>query len=364
MSLFSSLLLVIAGSTQRELARQVRYLKTENEILRSKLPTRISITAKERQRLVKFGAKLGKALRQLVSIVTLDTFLRWIREEKTSGKRKTKAAKRGRPRTKEEIRALVIKFAKENTWGYLRIVGELKKLGIFSMKKSTVRNILKQEGLDPCPKRSGATWDEFITRHAASLWQADFFSQKVLTTKGIREAFVLVFLNVDTRRVVATPATFNPDAAWVTEQTEAFVQQARTSGLRIRYVQHDRDGKYGDVFDATLKKAPAEGVKGPAKSPNTQAYVERFIGSIRSECLNHFILFGLKHLDSVLASWISHYLTERPHQGTDIGNELLVPPAGKKKRAKMTDVETLSLGDIRCHQRLGGLLKHYERKAA
>lgn len=176
MSLFRSLLLVIAGSTQRKLARQIRYLKVENEILRSKLPARLTITAKERQRLVKFGAKLGKALQQLMTIVTPGTFLRWIREEKRAGRRGTRPAKRGRPRTAEEIRKLIVKLSRENTWGYARIVGKLKKLGIRSIKKSTVRNILKAERLDPRPKRSGATWDEFLAHHAASLWQADFFT--------------------------------------------------------------------------------------------------------------------------------------------------------------------------------------------
>ena len=169
MSLFRSLLLVIAGSTQRELARQVRYLKVENEILRSKLPARITVTPKERQRLMKFGSTLGRALHRLVTIVTPDTFLRWIREDKRAGRKRTRPAKRGRPRTAEEIRRLIVKLAKENAWGYARIVGELKKLGLRSIKKSTVRNILKAEGLDPCPKRSRATWDEFLAQNDVNL---------------------------------------------------------------------------------------------------------------------------------------------------------------------------------------------------
>ena len=102
---------------------------------------------------------------------------------------------------------MIVKLAKENTWGYARIVGELKKLGLRSIKKSTVRNIFKAAGLDPCPKRAGATWDEFLARHAASLWQCDFFTQKVLTVRGLREFFVVAFLNLKTRRVVVSPAS-------------------------------------------------------------------------------------------------------------------------------------------------------------
>lgn len=258
MSLFRSLLLVIADSTQRELGRQIRYLKVENEILRSKLPARITVTSKERQRLVKFGARLGKALHQLVTIVTPSTFLRWIREDKRAGRKRAKPAKRGRPRTAEEIRILIVKLAKENAWGYARIVGELKKLGLRSIKKSTVRNILKAEGLDPCPKRSGATWDKFLARHAASLWQCDFFTQNVLSVKGLREVFVLAFLNVKTRRVVLSPATLHPDAIWVARQAEIFVKRARADGMRVRCVQRDRDGKFGDSFDAALRCAIGE----------------------------------------------------------------------------------------------------------
>jgi putative transposase len=361
MSLFRSLLLVIAGSTQRELARHIRYLKLENEILRSKLPARMTITPKERQRLVKFGSKLGNALHELVTIVTPGKFLRWIREEKRASRRPTKAPRRGRPRTADEIRRLIVRLAKENAWGYARIVGELKKLGLRAIKKSTVRNILKAEGLDPCPKRSGATWDEFLARHAASLWQADFFSQRVLTTKGLRGIFVLAFLNVKTRRVVLSQATFHPDVTWVARPAEVFVKQARGDGLRVRYVQRDRYGKFGEAFDAALRRRHIEAVPSHPQAPNTQAFVERFIGSIRRECLNHLVFFGTKHLDSVIRSWLEHYHAERPHQGRE--NELLVPSQRFTKR-KVSDPATFSLRDVRCRKRLGGLLKHYERIAA
>ena len=133
-------------------------------------------------------SQLGKAINQLVTIVTPGTFLRWIREDKRAAQKGLPIAKRGRRRTAEQIRKLVIKLAKENIWGYTRIVGELRKLRIRSVSKSTVRNILKEYGLDRCPKRSGTTWDEFVGRHAASLWQADFLSQRILTAKGLRDS--------------------------------------------------------------------------------------------------------------------------------------------------------------------------------
>jgi putative transposase len=335
----------------------------ENEILRSKLPARITVTPKERQRLLKFGAQLGKSIRHLITIVSPDTFLRWVREDKRAKKKARNPAKRGRPRTADQIRELIVLMAKENNWGYCRIVGELRKLNIRSVTKSTVRNILKAAGLDPCPKRAGSTWDEFISRHAASLWQCDFLGQKVLTPKGIRDAFLLAFLHVETRRVILSPATFHPDEAWVTKQANSFADQARGQNLHVRYLLHDRDAKFTANFDRALKKRQIKVVRNPKCSPNCNAFVERFLGSLRWECLDHFLFFGLKHLDSVAACFVEHYLRERPHQGKE--NDLLIRTKGRRSQVdKQADESPISLHDVRCQQRLGGLLKHYSRKAA
>jgi putative transposase len=196
--IFQSILYVIATATHKELARQVRYLKVENQILRSKLPGRFTIEPRERQRLLKFGEKLGKAIHQLVTIVAPSTFLRWIREAKRNRK-KGPSRKRGRPMTSAEIRRLIIKLARENSWGYGRIAGELAKLGIV-VSESTITNMLLASGVPTSPKREGGTWDDFLKRHASSLWEMDLFSQKVVTLRGIREVFVIAFLHVHTRR--------------------------------------------------------------------------------------------------------------------------------------------------------------------
>lgn len=139
------------------------------------------------------------------------------------------------------------------------------------------------------------------------------------------------------------------------------MNQARGDDLRIRYVQRDRDGKFGEAFDTVFRTDRVEPVQSPPQAPNTQALVERFIGSIRRECLDYFFFFGAKHLDGVIRSWFEHYHAERPHQGRE--NELLV----RSKRAEnpeVIDTATFSLHDVRCSKRLGGLLKHYERVAA
>jgi len=363
-NLYHRLLLLIAGSTQKELASQIRYLKIENEILRSKLPKRVPVTEKERNKLVKFGSKLGKALGDLVTIVHPDTLRRWIRE---AGKRaKNKPAKVGRPRTQEEIRELIIKLARENDWGYTRILGELKKLGIKPPSRNTVKNILKENGLEPGPKRGAGTWDEFLKIHAATLWQCDFYAKKVLTPKGFRDLFLLVFLHVETRRVFIAPSTFHPNEEWVTEQAKAFLEHAKEARLGTKIVMHDCDTKFTASFDDILESADLEVKKAAHRSPNTNAFVERFIQTLQQECLDYFIVFGEQHMDHLVSEMVAHYHEERPHQAKD--NDRLVPAISKSQKHKRKKDESppdvIPVSQIECRQRLGGLLKHYYREAA
>ena len=362
-NIFQSLLLVIAGATQKELARQVKYLKVENQILRSRLPKRIMVTPKERVRLIKFAQKLaGKVLRHLTTIVAPETLLGWIRAEK---KQKPKKRKLGRPNTPEQIRDLILLMAKENQWGYTRIMGELKKLGIKPPSRNTVKKILKAAGFEPGPKRGEGTWDEFLKQHAASLWQCDFFSKRILTLRGIREVFVLAFLHVETRRVILSPATFHPDEPWVVGQVERFVKEARGQKLRVATVQRDRDSKFTKAMDQALRSKHVKVKLNGFRSPNTNAFVERFVQSIQQECLDRFVIFGETHMDRVCEEYLDHYHTERPHQGEGIANELLnrTKKRGRPKKQPALDV-SVPLNEVQCSQRLGGLLKSYSQKAA
>jgi putative transposase len=166
--------LLLAAATDRKLTRMVEYLKAENRILRDRLPDKIVVTPTEKRRLLRYGAPLGAAIRDLITVVHPRTFLRWLAGDKPTAKSRATSREPGRPRTAEDVRQLVLRLAKETGWGYTRILGELKKLGVRGVCRSTVVNILKDAGLDPSPERRKGTWREFIRRHAATLWASDF----------------------------------------------------------------------------------------------------------------------------------------------------------------------------------------------
>jgi putative transposase len=356
-TLFHKLLLTIASVGYPELVRQLHYMKVELEILRGKIPGRISVTPGERRRLVRAASRIGRAIHQLATIVTPGTVLRWIREERETG-RKRSPIKRGRRRTPEQIHQLVLKLARENNWGYTRIIGELKKLGIRPPSKNTVKRILKENGFDPGPRRGNDSWDEFLKRHAHSLWQCDFLSRRVMTIKGLRDAFVMAFVHVKTRQVILSPATFHPNDQWVSELAGKFVEEARGRGLKVRIVQTDRDRKFAAGFVETLKRNRVKRRRISFKAPNLNAYAERFIQTIGQECLDKFLIFGLRHFDHLNSEFLAHYHEDRPHQS--LGNE----PVLKKRCLKVPEGDPVSPRDIRCRSRLGGLLRSYSRKAA
>jgi putative transposase len=345
------LLILIAKATDRELASMLEYLKVENRILRSKLPKRVLVTPREKQRLLKFGKKLGKALKDLMSIVCYRTFCRWL-----WGEASTKSKRRpGRPQKSVEIQKLILQLARETGWGYTRILGELKKLGIHNVSRSTVVNLLRENGFDPGPKRGPGTWHEFIQRHAQSLWACDFFSQKIITWKGMVDLFALFFIHIGTRRVLVSGITFHPDERWMAQQARNFLIHSNDQGSQEKYLILDLDTKFTPKFRSSLE---AEGVKpvrvGPRK-PNLNPFAERFVQTIKGECLSHFLVFGEGHFRYLVQEFVEHYNKERPHQS--VGN---VPLS--------SDPEPILLkfpsGEVKCKTRLGGLLKHYYREVA
>lgn len=351
---FHPFLQFLAWICNRQLAEQLRYLKEEIAILRARLPKRITVTPQERLRLLKFGEPLGRAINSLISIVTPRTFARWLHQEKKTVRKRT-AKGPGRRPTPADIEELVVKLAKENSWGYTRILGELRKLGIRKICRTTVLNILRAHHLDPGPKRGHGSWDDFLNRHFDTLWSCDFFSVKTWTMVGLIEVYVLVFVQVGSRKVHIAGITAHPDADWMAQQARNLSLFFDEQKHKPRYLLRDRDTKFTKQFDAILEADDVEVVQVAIRAPNMNAAVERHIQSVKTECLDHFIFFGQKHLRYVLRQWEVYFNTQRPNQG--VGNV----PLGDWEVPE--EPQVVRLQDIVCDERLGGLLKSYRRVA-
>jgi putative transposase len=349
--ILQSFFLLLASATDRQLAKYVEYLKAENRILRERLPRQIRLTVRERNRLIRLGRPLGSAINHLIGIVSARTFLRWL----NGNSRKSKCRRPGRPRTPEAIRDLVLRIARETGWGYTRILGELKKLGIRSISRSTVSNILREAGLDPGPKRGQGSWCEFLKRHAATLWACDFFSTKVWTLRGRVDLFVLFFIHIGSRRVFVSGVSANPDRPWMIQQARNMSMVWAEEPAPARVLMRDHDSKFVCEFDAIFEANDTEIKKLGPMAPNLNAVAERWVQSVKQECLDHFVIVGIKHMEYLLKSYLDHYHTERPHQG--MGNWLL-------SRSDEQQAIDADCGAVVCTDRLGGLLKHYSRRAA
>jgi putative transposase len=348
---------LLASVTRQELARQVAYLKEENRILRSKLPAQIRVTEKERLRLVKVGRKLGTQLKNLISIVTYGSFLRWVRNlVPVDGAKNGSGRKPGRPRTPQEIRELILQLARENDWGYTRILGTLRRLGIMKITRQTVKNILVENGIDPSPERGKGTWDEFLWSHAQTLWQCDFATKRMWTLRGFVDVYFLVFLHLGTRRCWISPSTVNPTSAWSCQQARNFLMHAEDVMLPPKYVLRDNDAKYTKEYDAVFESSDAEVVRNTVGSPNLRAHVERVIQTLQTECLDKFTIVSERHLNLINRELQLWYNFSRPHSARDF-----LPPAVD---SHPEPCETIQLKNVVCETRLGGVLKSYSRRAA
>jgi len=252
------------------------------------------------------------------------------------------------------VEALVVQMARENTgWGYDRIVGALANLG-HRLSDQTVGNILRRDGIAPAPKRSQTTsWKDFIAAHLNVLAGADFLIVEVLSWRGLVTYYVLFFIHLESRRVSVAGITRHPDQAWMEQIARSATQETWGYLHPCRYVLHDRDTKFCASFRSVLAAGGVKAIPLPARSPNLNAFAERWVRSVKQECLSRLILFGERPLSRALAEFSAHYHGERNHQGK--GNQLLFPEAGDEPKQRGRTVE--------CRHRLGGLLKYYGRAA-
>ena len=353
---WKTLLAYITGTVDQELLVRNEYLVTENRILRHQIKGRLRLTDGERKTLAEIGQKLGKqALKEVATIVKPDTILGWHRKlvaQKCDGSPQRKAL--GRPTIDPALEALVVRLAQENrSWGYDRIVGALANLG-YTISDQTVGNILKRHGIAPAPERkTTTTWKEFIRTHMDVLVATDFFTAEVWTLGGLVTYYVLFFLHLGSRRVHIAGMTPHPNEAWMVQVARNVTMEEWGFLAPGQYLIHDRDTKFCAAFQQLIDDAGVERVVLPPRSPNLNAYAERWVRSVKEECLSRMILFGEASLRHVLTQYIEHYHHERNHQGK--GNVRLFPVVSQN---------TEQVGPIRCRERLGGLLKYYEREAA
>jgi putative transposase len=350
------LLAYITGTVDQELLQRNEYLVTENRILRNQITGRVQLTDGERKTLAEIGQKLGKqALKEIATIVTPDTILAWHRRlvaQKFDGSPQCKAP--GRPKLDQALAALIVRMAQENrSWGYDRIVGALANLG-YTVSAQTVGNILKRHGIPPAPARkTTTTWKEFIRTHLDVLVATDFFTAEVWTLGGLVTYYVLFFLHLGSRQISVAGVTPYPNEAWMVQVARNVTMEQWGFLAPGQYLIHDRDAKFCAAFQQIIDDAGVERVVLPPRSPNLNAYAERWVRSVKDEVLSRMILFGEVSLWHVLNEYVEHYHHERNHQGK--GNVLLFPVVGQGSERE---------GLTQCRERLGGLLKYYHRDAA
>ena len=240
-------------------------------------------------------------------------------------------------------------MARENPrWGYRRIQGELVGLG-HTVAASTVWTILKRAGLDPAPRRSGPTWRQFLSAQAHAILAIDFAH---VDTVFLRRLYILIVIEHDRRRVHLAGITAHPTGAWVTQQARNLLMDLGDRADRFRFLIRDRDSKFTAAFDAVFTGADIRIIRTPVRAPRANAIAERFIGTLRRECLDHILITGPRHLDAVLREFAQHYNAHRPHRSLHQR-----PPAGATPPPSGAAIRPLR------RNRLGGLIHEYVQVA-
>lgn len=261
-------------------------------------------------------AGLGQVLsatRRNRFFVQPETLLRWHRD--LVRRKWTYAHRRpGRPTLPAGTVSLVLLLAQENpTWGYRRIHGELAASGI-RLAPSSVWAILRRHGLESAPRRSGPTWSEFLRAQAATMLACDFFT---VDTVLLRRLFVLFFIEIDTRRIYLSGITVNPVGEWVAQQAWNLSFVLAEGTRPTKFLIRDRDTKFTGGFDEVFRSEGTRIIKTPVRALRANAFAERFVGTVRRECLDRIFILGRRHLDQVLAECIAHYNEHRPHRALD-----------------------------------------------
>jgi transposase InsO family protein len=315
------LLATFAGWVGHQQSRSISYLIEENRVLKEQLDSsgkRILFTDDQRRRLAAKGRPLGRrALESIATIVTPDR--------------------------------LILQMAEDNpTWGYSRIQGALRHLD-HRVARSTIAKTMKEHGIEPAPERP-MSWRTFVRSHAHLIAAADFFTTEVWTARGLVTHYTLFVIDIATRRVHIAGTTTHPTSEWM-EQIARNLTDCQDGFLMAkRFLIIDRDALFSAKFKEILESSGIEILLTAYRAPNMNAFAERFVRSIKSECLSRMVFVGQGSLNRAIAEFVAHYHDERSHQG--IGNEIISGAMPQR------------IGQIEVKERLGGLLNYYHRRAA
>jgi putative transposase len=351
------LIAMVAGWIQRHQQQVITYLQEENRVLKAQLGgRRLRLTDTERRRLAALAYPLGRQrLKEIATLATPDTLLRWYKRliaQKFDGNKKRRQL--GRPRVSEAVEQLVVRMAEENpTWGYRCLQGALTNLG-HHIDKITVRNVLRRHHMEPAPQRrkAGMSWAQFLTLHWEVLAATDFFTVEGATWHGLVTYYVLVVMELATRRVQIAGISPHPTAAFMQQCARQLTDSFDGFLLGKRYLLHDRDTKFTRAFGDLLKGSGVEPIVLPARSSNLNAHCERFVRSIKEEALDRMLLLSERSLSYVIQQYLAYYHAERNHQG--LGNQRIAPEPALSRQG----------GAVVRRDRLGGLLSYYYREAA
>jgi putative transposase len=328
---------------------EIVVLRHELAVLRRQV-ARPRLDERDRVFLAAASRLLGRASRSSF-FVRPDTLLGWHRQ--LVRRRWTYAGQRpGRPAVSDEIRALVLRLARENPrWGYQRIVGELAGVGV-GVSATTVAKILRQAGVSPAGVRSQLSWREFVRAHAASIIACDFFT---VDTLWLRRLYVLFFLEPSSRRVHLAGCTANPDGRWIAQQARQLAWSLPERATPLRFLIHDRDSKFSRAFDDVFRSEAVEIIRTPFRAPQANAFAERWVGTVRRDCVDWLLIVSRRQLERALRVYVDHYNTHRPHHAL-----ALTPPRPQPQRRLVSSdpPEQLHRRD-----RLGGLIHEYARAA-
>jgi putative transposase len=338
--------LLTAGGDRDHAARDVELLVLRPQLRVLSRGRRLPLQRRDRI-LLAAASRLLPRERWRCFPVSPQTVLRWHRELVRRKWTYLHRRRPGRPRVRAEVTTLVLRLARENPrWGYLRIQGELKKLGVL-VSATAICSLLRRHGLPPAPRRDGPSWREFLSAQAAGIVACDFFC---VETVWLKTLYVLFFMELSTRRVHLAGVTAHPCSAWVAQQARNLAIEGRLD--KARFLIRDRDAKYSGAFDEVFRSEGLRVIRTPIRSPKANAFAERFVRTVRHECLDDILVLGERHLSRILREYVKHYNEERPHRGLSLQTP---EPRPTLNRAD---------GEIVRVARLGGLINEYHRIAA